>query len=93
MTDTQIHGQYSTGLSRRSIAGALVAAGLDPDHLRTADLAMLEDFHTMGRIATSPTGPASAGKHDARRPTRPSLASNLKVRSRASRECCNAMSV
>jgi hypothetical protein len=64
MTDTQIHAQYSTGLSRRSIAGALVAAGLDLDHLQTADLALLEDFHTMGRIATSPTRPASTGKHD-----------------------------
>src|SRR5258708_12513763 len=53
MTNTQIGEQYPTGLSRRNIERALSAAGLDLDHLRPADLAMLEDFHTMGRIATS----------------------------------------
>ncbi|MGA9614617.1 MAG: methyltransferase domain-containing protein [Mycobacterium sp.] len=53
MNDTQIHTQYSTGLSRHNIAQALVAAGKDLDHLQPADLALLEDFHTMGRIATS----------------------------------------
>jgi len=45
--------QYATGLSRDRIEAALVAAGLDLDHLQRADLAPLEDFHTMGRIATS----------------------------------------
>lgn len=53
MNDTQIHTQYSTGLSRHNIEQALVAAGKDLDHLQPADLALLEDFHTMGRIATS----------------------------------------
>jgi ubiquinone/menaquinone biosynthesis C-methylase UbiE len=53
MTDTQIHAQYSTGLSRRNIEQALVAAGKDLNHLQPADLGLLEDFHTMGRIATS----------------------------------------
>jgi sarcosine/dimethylglycine N-methyltransferase len=53
MTNTQIGEQYSTGLSRRNIERALSAAGQDLDHLRPADLAPLEDFHTMGRIATS----------------------------------------
>ena len=53
MNDTQIQVQYSTGLSRRSIEQALVAAGMDLDHLQPADLGLLEDFHTMGRIATS----------------------------------------
>jgi SAM-dependent methyltransferase len=52
MTDTQIHAQYSTGLSRRSIERALIAAGKDLNGLEVADLGMLEDFHTMGRIAT-----------------------------------------
>jgi sarcosine/dimethylglycine N-methyltransferase len=52
MTDTQIHAQYSTGLSRRSIEQALIAAGKDLNGLEVADLGMLEDFHTMGRIAT-----------------------------------------
>ncbi len=53
MTDIQIENQYSTGASRRAIEQALVAAGKDLDHLRPADLALLEDFHTMGRIATA----------------------------------------
>jgi SAM-dependent methyltransferase len=47
-----IGDQYATGLSRPSIARALVAAGKDLDHLTPADLGTLEDFHTMGRIAT-----------------------------------------
>jgi sarcosine/dimethylglycine N-methyltransferase len=53
MADIQIEAQYSTGASRQAIERALVAAGKDLDHLRPADLALLEDFHTMGRIATS----------------------------------------
>jgi len=53
MTDIQIETQYSTGASRQAIEGAFAAAGKDLDHLRPEDLAMLEDFHTMGRIATA----------------------------------------
>ena len=53
MNDNLLRGQYSTGLSRRNIERALVAAGKDVDHLQPEDLALLEDFHTMGRIATS----------------------------------------
>ncbi|MGA8727072.1 MAG: class I SAM-dependent methyltransferase [Acidimicrobiales bacterium] len=45
--------QYATGLSLHHIEEALVAAGLDLDDLQRGDLAPLEDFHTMGRIATS----------------------------------------
>lgn len=52
MNDT-IQNQYSTGLSRRNIEQALISAGKDLDHLGPADLALLEDFHTMGRYATS----------------------------------------
>ena len=52
MTNTEIRAQYSTGLTRSNIEAALVAAGKDLDHLHPPDLAMLEDFHTMGRIAT-----------------------------------------
>ncbi len=52
MTGT-IENQYSTGLSRRSIERALIEAGKDLDHLVPADLAPLEDFHTMGRFATA----------------------------------------
>jgi len=53
VTDIQIETQYSTGASRQTIEQALVAAGKDLGHLRPADLALLEDFHTMGRIATT----------------------------------------
>ena len=51
--NANIAAQYSTGLSQRNIALALAAAGKDLDHLQPADLGPLEDFHTMGRIATS----------------------------------------
>jgi sarcosine/dimethylglycine N-methyltransferase len=47
-----IDTQYSTGVSRQGIERALIAAGLDLEQLQPADLAPLEDFHTMGRIAT-----------------------------------------
>jgi sarcosine/dimethylglycine N-methyltransferase len=53
MNGNQLQNQYSTGLSRRNIEQALIAAGKDLDHLQPADLALLEDFHTMGRYATS----------------------------------------
>jgi SAM-dependent methyltransferase len=53
MNDTVIRAQYSTGLSRSNIEQALIAAGKDIDRLQPSDLALLEDFHTMGRIATS----------------------------------------
>lgn len=45
--------QYTTGLSRRNIERALLAAGKDLGRLAPADLGLLEDFHTMGRIATA----------------------------------------
>jgi sarcosine/dimethylglycine N-methyltransferase len=48
-----LNQQYATGLSRDRIGEALVAAGLDLGDLQRSDLAPLEDFHTMGRIATS----------------------------------------
>lgn len=50
--NTPIDGQYATGLSRQNIEHALVAAGLDLGGLQPADLAIFEDFHTLGRIAT-----------------------------------------
>ena len=52
MTTSDIGAQYATGLSRQSIEAALIAAGKDLDHLTPADLGALEDFHTLGRIAT-----------------------------------------
>lgn len=53
MTDIHVHDQYSTGLTRSNIEQTLITAGKDLDHLAPADLALIEDFHTMGRIATS----------------------------------------
>ena len=47
-----IESQYSTGVSRQGIERALLAAGLDLEQLLPVSLAPLEDFHTMGRIAT-----------------------------------------
>jgi cyclopropane fatty-acyl-phospholipid synthase-like methyltransferase len=52
MNDT-IQDQYSTGLSRNNIERALLSAGKDLDRLAPADLGLLEDFHTMGRLATA----------------------------------------
>src|SRR6201993_1533976 len=52
MTDT-IQNQYSTGLSRGNIERALLSAGKDLNRPGPADLALLEDFHTMGRFATA----------------------------------------
>jgi SAM-dependent methyltransferase len=52
MNDT-IQTQYSTGLSRSNIEQALISAGKDLDRLAPADLGLLEDFHTMGRYATT----------------------------------------
>ncbi|MHA7652216.1 class I SAM-dependent methyltransferase [Mycobacterium sp. ML4] len=48
-----IQDQYATGLSRHNIEQALRAAGKDLARLSPPDLGMLEDFHTMGRIATA----------------------------------------
>lgn len=53
MNDTELGTQYATGLSRHNIEQALITAGKDPGRLQPADLGPLEDFHTMGRIATS----------------------------------------
>ncbi len=52
--------QYATGLSRHCIEDALVVAGLDLNDLKPGDLAPLEDFHTMGRIATGQLAARSA---------------------------------
>jgi sarcosine/dimethylglycine N-methyltransferase len=51
MADTAI--PYRTGAARLGIEQALVAAGKDLDALRAEDLALLEDYHTGGRLATA----------------------------------------
>jgi ubiquinone/menaquinone biosynthesis C-methylase UbiE len=49
---SEIDAQYATGLSRQGVEQALLDAGKDMGRLSPADLDALEDFHTMGRIAT-----------------------------------------
>ena len=51
MTPTIEH-PYATGLARSSIERALAAAGKPTDALQPSDLATLEDFHSLGRLAT-----------------------------------------
>jgi sarcosine/dimethylglycine N-methyltransferase len=48
----KVSAQYLTGTSRADIERALRAAGKELSQLEPADLAMLEDFHTIGRLAT-----------------------------------------
>jgi sarcosine/dimethylglycine N-methyltransferase len=52
MTST-LDQPYATGLTRSNIERALAAAGKQTDALQPSDLAMLEDFHTLGRLATA----------------------------------------
>jgi sarcosine/dimethylglycine N-methyltransferase len=48
-----IEQPYATGLIRSNIEQALGAAGKDTHALQPSDLAMLEDFHSLGRLATA----------------------------------------
>jgi sarcosine/dimethylglycine N-methyltransferase len=49
---TTIDQPYATGLTRSNIERALAEAGKQTDALEASDLAMLEDFHSLGRLAT-----------------------------------------
>lgn len=56
---------YRTGLSRTNIEQALRAAGKDPSAVEPSDLALLEDFHTLGRLATAQLAQlVDVAKHD-----------------------------
>jgi SAM-dependent methyltransferase len=50
---TTIEQPYATGLTRTNIERALADAGTQTDTLQPTDLAMLEDFHSLGRLATA----------------------------------------
>src|SRR4051812_23218512 len=50
---TTIDQPYATGLTRSNIERALAAAGKPAAALQPSDLAMLEDFHSLGRLATA----------------------------------------
>ena len=52
MKTAQTDSQYSTGMSRQNIEQALIASGKDLDEIHAEDLSAVEDFHTLGRIAT-----------------------------------------
>src|SRR5436309_5519365 len=49
---TTIEQPYATGLARSNIERALAASGKQTHALKASDLAMLEDFHSLGRLAT-----------------------------------------
>jgi sarcosine/dimethylglycine N-methyltransferase len=49
---TTIEPPYASGPARAGIERALTAAGKDIDALQASDLALLEDFHSLGRLAT-----------------------------------------
>jgi ubiquinone/menaquinone biosynthesis C-methylase UbiE len=50
---TTIKSPYATGRARADIERALTAAGKDIHTLQASELAMLEDFHSLGRLATA----------------------------------------
>jgi SAM-dependent methyltransferase len=49
---TAIDQPYATGHARADVERALAAAGKELHTLQPSELAMLEDFHTLGRLAT-----------------------------------------
>ena len=50
--ETSIEQAYATGHARSDIERALTAAGKEIHALQPSELAMLEDFHSLGRLAT-----------------------------------------
>src|SRR3954447_5409374 len=50
---TTAESPYATGQARADIERALTAAGKDVRTLQAPDLALLEDFHSLGRLATA----------------------------------------
>jgi sarcosine/dimethylglycine N-methyltransferase len=52
-TASTIDHPYETGLTRSNIERALAQAGKQTAALQASDLAVLEDFHSLGRLATA----------------------------------------
>ena len=50
---TTVEAPYVTGRARADIERAVTAAGKDIHTLQASELAMLEDFHSLGRLATA----------------------------------------
>ena len=59
MPASDMEAVYSTGHILPSILNGLVAAGKDPEHIGPDDLVMLEEFHTLGPMATAALAEAS----------------------------------
>ena len=57
---------YTRGDLLERVDRALAEAGLDPDHLAPEQLAPLEDFHTLGRLATTSLAEVAAISGDDR---------------------------
>src|ERR1700737_2916167 len=53
MPRSDMEAVYSTGHILPSILNGLAAAGKDPEHIGPDDLVMLEEFHTLGPVATA----------------------------------------
>jgi SAM-dependent methyltransferase len=49
---TAVESPYAAGQARAHIERALTAAGMDVHTLQASEIAMLEDFHSLGRLAT-----------------------------------------
>ena len=60
MTTSDMEAAYSTGRILPTILNGLVAAGKDPEHIGPDDLVMLEEFHTLGPMATAALAQAAA---------------------------------
>jgi SAM-dependent methyltransferase len=59
MAGSDMEAVYSTGRILPSILAGLVAAGKDPEHIGPDDLVLLEEFHTLGSVATVALAQAS----------------------------------
>jgi len=57
---SSIADQYSSGRLGASILDALRAAGHDPDNLDPSAIAPVEEFHTLGRVASAALAEAAA---------------------------------
>jgi SAM-dependent methyltransferase len=59
MPGSEMEAVYSTGHILPAILNGLVAAGKDPEHIGPDDLVMVEEFHTLGPMATAALAQAS----------------------------------
>jgi MPBQ/MSBQ methyltransferase len=60
MTSDAVAQHYTRGDLQQSVLAAIVEAGLDPDALDPDALAPVEEFHTLGRMATIALADAAA---------------------------------